>query len=97
MVPKFFMTEDKDVYSKYSEVWDRVKKLLKFKFSTDPIRDKKYITTKVKIFNDVNKTTFTDDKMPGERNHYVCIAAIDIDSVLKIDKKSISTSLFTTM
>ena len=39
--------------------------------------------TKVKIFNDVNKTTFTDDKMPEERNYYVCIAAIDIDSVLK--------------
>ena len=57
------------------------------KFSTNPIRDKKYITTKVKIFNDVNRTTFTDDKIPGERSHYVCIAAIDIDSVLKIDKK----------
>ena len=26
-----FMTEDKDVYSKYSEVWDRVKKVLKLK------------------------------------------------------------------
>ena len=48
---------------------------------------KKYITTKVKIFNDVNRTTFTDDKIPGETNHYVCIAAIDIDSALKIDKK----------
>ena len=34
--------------------------------------------------------TFTDDKLPGERNHYVCIAAIDIDSVLKIDKKVFS-------
>ena len=25
--------------------------------------------------------------MPIERNHYICIPAIDIDSVLKIDKK----------
>ena len=25
--------------------------------------------------------------MPIEKNHYVCIPAIDIDSVLKVDKK----------
>ena len=31
-----------------------------------------------------------------KKNHYICIPAIDIDSVLKIDKKSISTSLFRT-
>ena len=26
--------------------------------------------------------------MPIEKNHYICITAIDIDSVLKIDKKA---------
>ena len=26
--------------------------------------------------------------MPTEKNHYICIPAIDIDSVLKIDKKA---------
>ena len=25
--------------------------------------------------------------MPIEKNHYICIPAIDIDSVLKVDKK----------
>ena len=67
------------------------------KFDSNPIHDKKYIITKLKIFNDVNKTTFTDDMIPKEKNSYVCIAVIDIDSVLKIDKKSISTSLFRTV
>ena len=81
------MTEDKYIYWKYSEIWDKIKKLLKLKFSTNPIHDEKYIVTKVKIFNEVNKTKFTDDKIPKERIHYVCIAAINIDSVLKIDKK----------
>ena len=82
-----FMTEDKDIYVKYSEIWDKIKKLLKLKFSTNPIRDKKYIVAKLNIFNNVNKTTFTDDKIPKERNYYACIAAMDIDSVLKTDKK----------
>ena len=81
-----FMMENKDIYLKYSKMLDKIKKLLKLKFSTNPICDKKYILAKLKISNDVNKTTFTDDKIPKERNHYVCIAAIDIDSVLKIDK-----------
>ena len=33
-------------------------------------------------------TTFTDNAIPEENTHYTCISAIDIDSVLKIDKKS---------
>ena len=32
--------------------------------------------------------------MPKEKRHYTCIACITIDSVLKIDKKKPSTSLF---
>ena len=32
-----------------------------------------------------------------KKNHCICIPTIDIDSVLKSDKKSISTSLFRTM
>ena len=53
------MTEDENIYSKYSEIWGRVKKLLNVKFNTNPIRDGKYLTTKVKVLNGVNKTTFT--------------------------------------
>ena len=33
-------------------------------------------------------TTFTNNTIPEENTHYTCITAIDIDSVLKIDKKS---------
>ena len=41
----------------------------------------------MKIFNGTNRTTFTDNIIPIEKNHYTCIPAIDIDSVLKIDNK----------
>ena len=41
----------------------------------------------MKIFNGINRTTFIDNIIPIERNNYICIAAIDIDSVLKIDNK----------
>ena len=82
-----FITDDESIYSKNSEVWDRIKKLLKTKFNSNPIHDKKYLVAKSKIFNNVNKTTFTYDMIPNEKNTYACIAVIDVDSVLKVDKK----------
>ena len=36
-----------------------------------------------------NITTFNNNNyIPIERNHYICIPVIDIDSVLKIDKRA---------
>ena len=82
-----FVTYNEEVYKKYNEIWEVVRKLLKLKFTVIPIRDDKYIIAKLKIFNGTNKTKFTDNIIPIERNNYTCIAAIDIDSVLKIDNK----------
>ena len=33
-------------------------------------------------------TTLTNNTIPEENTHYTCISAIDIDAVLKIDKKA---------
>ena len=33
-------------------------------------------------------TLFSGDEIPKERNSYVCIAAICIDSVLRVDEKN---------
>ena len=48
-----FLTDDKEVYEKYNEIWNVVKKLLKLKFAVSPIRDDKYIITKLKIFKNI--------------------------------------------
>ena len=82
-----FVTDDKEVYKKYNEIWEIVRKLLKLKLTVGAVRDDKYIIAKLKIFNGINRTTFTNNIIPIERNNYTCIAAIDIDSVLKIDNK----------
>ena len=83
-----FVTDDKQVYKKYYEIWEVVRKLLTLKFTVGPVRDDKYIIAKLKIFKNVNITTFTNNVIPEENTHYTCISAIDIDSVLKIDKKA---------
>ena len=89
-----FVTSNKKIYEKYNEIWDVIKKLLKLKFTVDPIRDDKYLIVKVKVLNGIINTTFTSahihvegKHIPAERNRYLCIPVIDIDSVLKVDKE----------
>ena len=82
-----FVTDDEEVYEKYNEIWEIVKNLLKVDFTVGPVRDDIYLVAKLKIFNKVNKTSFNNKAIPMEKNHYICIPAIDIDSVLKIDKR----------
>ena len=52
------------------------------------LRNDKYILAKLKIFKKKSLTTFKNNIIPTEKNHYICIPAINIDSVLKIDKKA---------
>ena len=82
-----FVTDDEEIHEKYNEIWEVVRKLLKVDFTVGPVRDDKYLVAKLKIFDRINRTTFTNNAIPIERNHYICIPAIDIDSVLKIDKR----------
>ena len=89
-----FVTDNEKVYDKYNEIWEVIRKLLKVKFAANPVRDDKYLVAKLKIFNKINRTTFNNNNnnnnnnnIPTERYHYICIPAIDIDSVLKIDNK----------
>ena len=44
-----FVTDDKEVYEKYDEIWNVVKSLLKLEYTASPIRDDKYILVKLKI------------------------------------------------
>ena len=92
-----FVTDNEKVYDKYNKIWEVIRKLLKVNFTVNPVRDDKYLVAKLKIFNRINRTTFfnnntnnnnnNNNNIPIERNYYICISAIDIDSVLKIDNK----------
>ena len=85
-----FVTDGGKIYVKYNEIWNAVKKFLKLRFAASPIRNDKYILAKLKIFKKNNLTTFNNNIVPIEKNFYICIPAIDIDVVLKIDKKAYS-------
>ena len=83
-----FVTDDEKGYEKYDGIWNVVKGILKLKFAASPIRNDKYILAQLKIFRKKNLTTFNSNNVPTEKNHYICIPAIDIDLVLKFEKKA---------
>ena len=83
-----FKIEDESVYLINTEIWNKNKNILNIKFHSQPIYDDKYIKTKVKIFNNTINTLFSGNEIPKTRIHYVCIAAICIDSLLREDKKN---------
>ena len=83
-----FVTDDEKIYKKYNKIWEVIRNLLKIDFTVNPVRDDIYLVAKLKIFNRINRTTFTNNAIPIEKGHYICIPVIDIDSVLKIDKKA---------
>ena len=82
-----FLIEDESAYLKCTRIWNEIKKLLNIKCHSLPIHDDKCIKTKVKTFDQTINTLFSDNKVPKEKNHNICIAAICIDSVLKIEGK----------
>ena len=62
-----------------------------------PVYDEKHIKDQVRKFNGATKTNFLGDKVPKEGVHSSCITCINIDSVMKMKKKELSTSLFKRM
>ena len=83
-----FKIEHESIYFKYTEIWKTIKKSPNTRFHSQPIYDDKYIETKVKTFTRMINTLFSGNEIPKERNHYICIEATCIDSVLKVDKKN---------
>ena len=69
--------------------WDVIKNKLGIKFHGELIYENKYLRAKVRELDGVIKTNFLGNDMPKENMHYICIACITIDSVMRIDKKII--------
>ena len=88
-----FAKDHEKHYEKYNEIWEVIRNLFKKDFNVNPVKGYKYLITKLKSFDIINTTTFdktifnNNNSIPMEKSHYICIPAIDINSVLKIDEK----------
>ena len=85
----FLAADDDNVNLKYSKIQKKnIKNLLSLDFDNQPFYDEKHIKTRVKTFEDKVITKFADNEIPKENTHYSCIAAICVDSVMKLEKES---------
>ena len=89
-----FLIKDDEVFNKYNKICDVIKNKRGIKFHSKPVYDETYIKTKVREFDAKIKTNFLGNEVPKENMHYTCIACITIVSVIRIDKKKTSASLF---
>ena len=74
--------------NKYNETLDKIKEKLRIKFHNEPVYDQTYMKAKVREFDGKIKTNFLGNDVPKENMHYICIACVTIDSVMRMDKKN---------
>ena len=84
-----FLIKEDEVWKKYKQIWDVIKNKLGIQFHSEPVYDKTYIKAEVREFDGKIKTNFLGNDAPKQNMHYTCIACITIDSVMRIDKKTI--------
>ena len=77
-----------EIWEKYEDIWNVIKNKLNIKFHSQPIYENKYLKTKVREFDGSIKTNFLGKGLPKENTYYTCIACINLDSVLKMNKKN---------
>ena len=81
------MIENDSELVKNCDAWNKIKEIKSIKFHSNPVYDEKYIKAKVKEFNGVVNTNFLGNEVLKEGLYYTFIACINIDSVIKMDKK----------
>ena len=83
-----FLIKNSEVWEKYEDIWNVTKNKLNIKFHGQPIYENKYLKTKVREFDGSIKTNFLSNNIPKENTYYTCIACINVDSVMKMNKKN---------
>ena len=85
-------TDNNEFLGRYTTIWGKINDLINKKFDSDPVYNKKYINTKIRSYNNDNKTNFHDidnknNKLPEKNKPYKCMSLISLDSIIKINKK----------
>ena len=89
-----FLIKNDEVQEKYKKICDVIKNKQGIKFHSKPIYKQKYLKAKVRKFDGGIIANFLRNNMPKGNMYYTCIACITIDSVININKKKSSASLF---
>ena len=79
-----FFLEDEKLLKKYSEIRNEIKNVIGKKFGSDPVFNDKYLTVKIKSYNNKIITINFHGKPPTEGIKCVCLWAIVIGFALTV-------------
>ena len=71
---------------KYNEIWEKVSKIIKKGFDSEPVYNHKFLKTKTKSCEGKSNTNYDGDKAPKEGSQYICLSVILIDSAFRTGK-----------
>ena len=71
---------------KYNKIWDKISNSTKKEFDSELVYTEKYLQTQTKFYE--------DGGILQDSPHFICLWVILIDSVLKICKKLLPSSVF---
>ena len=60
----FFLIKNDELLEKYNEIWDKVSKVIKKGFDSNPEYNDKYLKNKIKSYVRKTNTHFRDNKVP---------------------------------
>ena len=94
-----FRANNKQLLENYDEIWKKVEKLMRIGFESNPVYgdDNKYIKTRIEIYAGNMLTNFHNKKIPKEKAPCRCLPIIMLDSVIKVNKKILSSNIFRRM
>ena len=87
-----FFTTNNAFLERYTAIWEKISDLVKKKFDSDSIYNKKYINTKIRSYNNDIITNFPNidnknNKLPEKNKPYKCMSLISLDSIIKFNEK----------
>ena len=92
-----FKVYDNKLLKKYNKIWEKISNIMNIEFDSEPVYsdNDKYITTKIKMYENRVKTNFQGKKVPKENASYKCLSLIMLDSIIRVNKKMLTTNIFT--
>ena len=91
-----FKVDDNKLLKKYNKIWEKISNLMNIEFDSEPVYgdNDKCIKAKIKMYEDRVNTNFQGKKVPKENASYKCLSLITLGSVIRINKKILSTNIF---
>ena len=83
----FHVSDNKETLEKYSQIWNKIKSLIKKEFNNEPVYNDKYIKTKIKKYNDKVYKIFQHNEIPKDNEYCACLSVILLHSTFVNSEK----------